>query len=266
MDRPRVLFCSRQDGASVSIAEFLTENYDFRSSERHPGVLSYRNFLLLFSDKRHLYCDTLQEDLKGMGMDPLDIVFLSRHSSSAGIKSLTVHATGNFGHAELGGLDDRVSMSDPAFMTSSLRILSAKPSDKFNITFEATHHGPLTVIPSYFIEIGTTESEWNDPEALSSVSKAIVESTASGNDAFVGIGGGHYCPKITDYALRNDCDVGHIISKHSHNNLSMDMLVQTVDNTPGCSGFIMDNKGTRGRVRQLVKEVVNQRGMELIIL
>lgn len=266
MKKYRVLLSSAPDGASVSIAGYLVENYNFIESDIFPGASVFENFLLLKSDIRHLYYDNLENDLNSHGVDPVDIVFLSKHSSAAGIKSLTVHATGNFGKAELGGLDDHVSMSDPKFMTSSLRILASKPTDSFSITFEATHHGPLINVPSYFIEIGTTESEWKDHEALSIVSKAIVDSAENGSPSYVGVGGGHYSPKITQYVLDNDINIGHIISKHSHNNLTPEMLVQTLENTPECKGFLMDNKGTRGHIRQMVKDTVNKRGLELILL
>lgn len=266
MKKYRVLLCSRPDGASESIAEFLREKYDFSESGDLPGTFTFRDFILVYSDERHLYLNTLRHDLATMGIEPEDVVFLSKHSSAAGIKSLTVHTPGNFGKAELGGEEGRLSMSDPSRMTSSLRLLAANPLEKFSTTFEATHHGPLTDIPSYFIEIGTSETEWKDPEALSNVAKAIVESKSNMNDTFVGVGGGHYCPKITDYVLENSCNVGHIISKHSHNDVTPELIAQAVKNTPECRGFIMDRKGSRGPVRQMVREAVNERGLELILL
>lgn len=266
MSKTRVVVCSKPDPASVSIAEYMREQFSFKDSDLISGALEYENFLLLDIDKRHLDCNTLENDLKSSGVEPTDVIFLSKHSSSAGIKSLTVHPTGNFGNAELGGEDGKLSMSDPAFMTSSLRVLAGEPSDSFNITFEATHHGPLIGIPSYFIEIGTTEKEWKDPEALYRISHAVIESKINSYDSFVGVGGGHYGSKITQYALNNKCNIGHIISKHSHNYLTLQMLLQSVEKTPECKGFVMDNKGTRGPVRQMVKQAVDERNMELIVL
>lgn len=266
MEKKRLLICSRADKASLKMADFLQSNYDFTQSERNEDLFESGNLLLYFIRGLHLNYSNLETEVGSLGIQPADVVFLSKHSSSAGIKSLTVHATGNFGIAELGGLDNHVSMSDPGFMSSSLRIMASEPVEGFNTTFEATHHGPFLMVPNYFIEIGTTENEWGNRSALSVVTRAIVESQASGGDSFVGVGGGHYCPKITEYVLNNGCDVGHIISKHSHNSLTAESLAETVKNTPSCKGFIMDHKGTRGPVRQMVREAVNDASLELIII
>ena len=46
----------------------------------------------------------------------------------------------------------------------------------FEITIEATHHGPTHLKkPSIFVEIGTTESQWNDESLCSSVAKLVVD-------------------------------------------------------------------------------------------
>ena len=46
----------------------------------------------------------------------------------------------------------------------------------FQITIEATHHGPTHLKkPSIFVEIGTTESQWNDESLCSSVAKLVVD-------------------------------------------------------------------------------------------
>ncbi len=266
MERKRVLICSKVDPAGSSIADHLLKNYEFKPSQKYEGSYEYRDFLLRFIEQRHLDYSGMAGDLSTDGIEPVDVVFLSKHSSAAGIKSLTVHATGNFGVAELGGRDGTVSMSDPSHMTSSLRILASEPIDRFSVTFEATHHGPYAEIPNYFIEIGTTEDEWKDRSALSIVSKAIVESRSNRDETFVGVGGGHYSPKITEYALNNKCNIGHIISKHAHNYLKKELLMKTFEFTPQCRGFIMDSKGSRGAVRQMVKEAVNENSLELILL
>ena len=89
------------------------------------------------------------------------------------------------------------------------------------ITLEATHHGPYMEIPSCFVEIGSTEVDWELPYAgelwVDCLSKhlglgisvpAAVDSSPmlAWNDAshrsrgvvVVGIGGGHYVPKMND--------------------------------------------------------------------
>ena len=47
------------------------------------------------------------------------IIVVSRHSSVNPVPVLTVHPTGNYGYAELGGNDDELSLTAPAWMKAS---------------------------------------------------------------------------------------------------------------------------------------------------
>lgn len=263
MGGTRLIISSMADQASVIMGRYLLENYPFELSN-DGQFYTYGSFTLVVTEKRHIYHESLEDDLRKIGITPEDVIFLSRHSSSAGIHSLTVHATGNLGDADLGGISHELSVSDPEFMTSSLLLLSQKGTSNFQVTFEATHHGPLLNIPNYFIEIGTTEKEWNDPSALSSVAEAVLHSEKRRFRNFVGVGGGHYSPKITSYAICEDVNVGHIISKHHHDAITEDMMLQAFRKTPDCSGFLMDKKGSRGRVREIVRSLCDKNGTELI--
>ena len=263
MENHRLIISSGEDEASTRIGNFMIDHYPFRRQGNDP-LYKHGEFFLLFTKKRHIYHENLEDDIRSLNLNPVDVIFLSRHSSSAGIRSLTVHATGNFGKADLGGMENALSMSDPRFMTSSLLELNRAHPEGFQVTFEATHHGPLLGIPNYFIEIGTTSNEWNDPDALKSVCEAVMNSSKRTFSNFVGIGGGHYSPKITSYALSEDVNIGHIISKHHHDTIAENMILQALERTPECSGFIMDKKGSRGRVRDLVKKISESRGFELI--
>ncbi len=259
----KVLVESGQDPSSVSISRFLVEHYPFRTG-RIPGMLTAGGYVLYRSEEKHLYMNNLEETLSKLGIAPTTIIFLSKHSSQAKIKSLTVHAMGNIGEAILGGYPSQVSMSDPGNMSSALRIMRKTPVEGFNITFEATHHGPLTMIPSFFIEIGTEKEDWENESALSTVSNAIMHCTDEGKEGFIGIGGGHYSPKITEYAVNSGVNVGHILSKHSHEALSPEMIDQCVQRTKGFKGFLVDWKGTRGPIREMVKKIANDGSFELI--
>lgn len=101
-----------------------------------------------------------------------DIIFLSRHAAASGIASLTVHPIGIPWQSECsrsGGIPGRCS--PPSFRISSLyRALlhqtKLKGIDgKYQVTLEATHHGPHADIPACFVEIGSTEEVWPVKEA-----------------------------------------------------------------------------------------------------
>jgi D-aminoacyl-tRNA deacylase len=257
-----LLVVSRQDPASMAMGNHLVERFPF--TERN-GLLTRDNFILTYIDKIHLNYDNINADFPGIKIDR--VIFLSKHSSSAGIKSLTVHATGNYGENRLGGYQKTLSVADPEMMTQSLRILKESyKGEKFSVTFESTHHGPYMEVPNYYVEIGTTKEEWEDPEALSAVTESVMHNSGNSYHNYVGIGGGHYSPKITDYVLRNNVNVGHILSKHDHETADESVIRQAVQKTPKCKGFIIDKKGSRSNVRELVKNISETDSLELIII
>lgn len=262
--RRKVIVESSPDPSSVSISKYIREN--ILHSEYDNGMIDDGRNLLFRIGDIHLNHNRLEEDLRKSGIEPEMFVFLSKHSSSASIKSLTVHAMGNFGQADLGGFPEMLAESEPTAMTSALSILSGASVSGFSVTFEATHHGPFTEIPSFFIEIGTEESDWSNPLALDAVSRAAVDCSRNNTKSFVGVGGGHYSQKITTVALETGISVGHIMSKHVHDTLTDSLIDQAVMRTPGFSGFIMDRKGTRGPIREKIKSRAETLGCELTIL
>ncbi len=259
----KVLVESGQDPSSKSISAYIIDHYPFQHSTIKE-ILTYDGYALYRSEERHLNMNGFEEVLAELGMKASTIIFLSKHSSQAKIKSLTVHAMGNIGEALLGGFPSQVSMSDPGNMSSALRIMRKNPVEGFNITFEATHHGPLIKVPSFFIEIGTEKEDWENRSALETVSKAVMNCSDDGKGGFIGIGGGHYSPKITEYAVSSGINVGHILSKHTHEFLTVDLLKQCMDRTKGFRGFLVDWKGTRGPIREMVRNIASEGSYELI--
>ncbi|WP_297216348.1 D-aminoacyl-tRNA deacylase [Thermoplasma sp.] len=252
-----LIISSRSDPASLSMLSYLTEKYTFTEKN---GVMNHGDFDLLIIEDRHIF-----HDMSLSGRYDYAVV-LSRHSSAANIRSLTAHPTGNFGPtADLGGKPRTINISCPVVMSGTLRrMMELYSGDKFEVTFEATHHGPLFDIPNYYVEIGTTENEWNDPDALRVTVDSVMNPDIRSYDNFVGVGGGHYAPKIKQYFKENSVNIGHIISKHDHDTLEPWEIDMAVKKTPGCKGFIMDRKGTRGSVRDMIKKYADENSLELI--
>lgn len=73
-------------------------------------------------------------------------------------------------------------------------------------------------------------------------------------------------PKVTRYVMENSINVGHLISKHSQESITMEQIREAIDKTPRCRGFIMDRKGCRGPVRALIRELCDDQNLELIKL
>lgn len=258
---------SREDEASMSMSRHLLGTVDFSPWDQAPGVLQHGDYLFSYIDGKHLYLDSFSDAFGNIQDRIEDVIFLSKHSSSADIKSLTVHPTGNFGEAKLGGRPGKLSVSNPARMSSTLRAMNELYSGPdFSVTFEATHHGPLMEIPNFFIEIGTTKEQWENTEALDTVVKSLFSDPHPGNGSFVGAGGGHYMPKVTRYCIDNNVDIGHMISKHALENATEELIGQAVEKTPGCRGFVLDRKGVKSAAKQMFREYSDINGLEIILV
>lgn len=263
---PDLLVASKSDEASRSMLDYILEKEAFTQSESDK-IMEHGNFILAVFDERHLYLDNIEKFLSDNRVEAKGVIFLSRHSSKADIKSITVHPTGNFSGALLGGKPGTLTLSYPVAMSASLRYLKENFSgDNFEITFEATHHGPLLNMMNYYIEIGTTEKQWEDRGALEVVRGAIFDREDRKYETFVGIGGGHYMPKITEYFLKNNINLGHMIPKYALDSITEDMILQAVEKTPGCKGFIMDKKGTKAQARDLLKKISDERELEIVTI
>src|SRR5208337_3500343 len=141
------------------------------------------------------------------------LVFLSRHSSVNPVPVLTVHVTGNYGAAELGGEARTLAPAAPAMMQATLRALARHCPEGYRVSYEVTHHGPTSLsIPSFFVEIGSTEKEWGDPVAGRAVAEAVLSAAPVNAIPLIGIGGTHYAPRETEIALTSRGAFGHIAS------------------------------------------------------
>ena len=147
------------------------------------------------------------------GIDADLVIFLSRHSSVNPVPVLTVHVTGNFGPAELGGSPRTLAPAAPAMMQATLRALARHCPEGYRVSYEVTHHGPTGLChPSFFVEIGSTEKEWADPAAGRAVAEAVISAEPTEAVPLIGIGGTHYAPRETAIALSSRGAFGHIAS------------------------------------------------------
>jgi len=134
-----------------------------------------------------------------------------------------VHAPGNFRTADLGGEKGKVCKSSALFQKQMFEKLNENVKkyelDKYQVTLECTHHGPLIQKPCVFIEIGSTETEWEDRRAAFVIAKTISEIIQEFkenpyNEVAVGIGGPHYCPSFNKIQLNSNVAISHVIPKY----------------------------------------------------
>lgn len=213
---------SRQDAASILIGDRLRqiesweERHDASRPEAEGGGLYYTRpgFSLREFDALHIDLQHVER-----AFDEVDlIVFPSRHAGDTG-KLLTTHFTGNIGPADYGGDPNTVSVAAPSVLTQVYRFLSENAPSRYDVGIEATHHGPLVPqVPSLFVEIGSSESAWNDPLPAETIACAILKLPNDGfgtDRVIVGFGGGHYAPRFERILRETDWSLGHIVADWS---------------------------------------------------
>ncbi|HZY92428.1 MAG TPA: D-aminoacyl-tRNA deacylase [Thermoplasmata archaeon] len=169
------------------------------------------------------------------------LVFPSIHRSDSGTRCFTVHPLGNFGgSAEVGGAPRALNPAAPQLMTDALRRLDeAGRSTGLRATFEATHHGPQSSLPSFFAEIGFGDDPEPPPDAVRQLGSTLVELDPDPTDrVVVGVGGGHYAPHFTDLALKRHWAFGHVISRHALLTVDVETARLAMTATPGVEGAL----------------------------
>lgn len=161
-----------------------------------------------------------REDLDGemredFGIVPGRLVFMSTHRSVSNTPAITFHPIGNYGEAELGGRPRTLVPSCPELMTGALLAMSRKEHSGYQVTYEATHHGPHLDTPAMFAEIGSDQNAWNDGSTGGRVAEVLLGMEEAEGTNAIGIGGGHYCARFKEIAQKRKVNFGHFVPNHN---------------------------------------------------
>lgn len=254
-----LILASKQDLAGMNIAHHLLELFDFEQTQENQYC--YKDCILAFIEKDSVYAEFAEKEFDNTDF----VIFASRHSSEVGVPSLTVHTPGNFGPADFGGSPREICFSNPAAQKIALRELQTQKETlnlDFEVSMEATHHGPLTGKPTMFIEIGSQKEQWTNPKAGEAVAISLMKAVDYNLYDFpkaVGIGGGHYCQKHTRVMLYREYAIGHVMAKYVP--ATEENARKAVEKNGGCDAFILDWKGTPAR--SSVKDMLEQFGLPI---
>lgn len=231
-----LIVTSKEDVASMNILSHLMKLRDWKIIAQFGTNPVYKgeNFYIATINQHHLYFDNIDKRVQNIIPEKIEtVIFASRHRSASGVKTLTVHPIGNFGIAELGGKNSLLVPSSPQLMTESLRILKIEAKDlDYAVSFEATHHGPYLECPSFYVEIGSDENVWKDEVAGAILANVILALKFVHYPVAIGVGGGHYSPRITDVALERKISFGHIIPSYIVDKITPEIIKQAIDKTP----------------------------------
>jgi D-aminoacyl-tRNA deacylase len=261
----KAIIISKTDKASCNIFENLLTIKDWtREGELQGDPLYFsEDFCIKTINDEHIFHDNVDVELSKVIKEKLEcIIYASRHRSESGTRSLTVHPIGNFARAEFGGKDKTLVPSSPHLMTQALRILRKKAKGlDYSISFEATHHGPFLQTPTFFIEIGSEKKAWEDKEAGRVIAETILAIHAPDYPIGIGVGGGHYAPRITDVAIERKISFGHIIPTYVLAHLTTGMVKKVLKATASAEKVYLHKKHLKGEQYKRWKEVFIGKGI-----
>ncbi len=255
----QLLVAYQSDPAGSNMATFISKDMT-----KEGDVYRGKNFDLVTIETPTISADWLEEKYQYDGF-----VFLSKHASESGTLALTCHSTGNFAEAQFGGNHRQVSIPHPYLQKSYMQHLWKKSDSfsKFEITIEATHHGPTALSkPTLFIEIGTTQKEWNDKKLCEAVARIVIDEvskTPKKHDVALCFGGTHYPKKFNKELIDGDLALGTIMPKHALDNLDNDLFSHIIKRNKEAKFALVDWTGL-GRNKQKVIDMINVTGLELI--
>jgi D-aminoacyl-tRNA deacylase len=267
-----LIVASNKDTASLNIKKQILNHYPFKetsaSFQQNPIYttdLKGKNVTLATLNEESVTAQNLPESFP----DAQIIVFISRHSSASGKPTLSVHTPGNFAEAGLGGLPKTVSVSPATAMCDALKALLHYKEElnlDYEVSYECTHHGPSLNVPAMFVELGSSEAQWNDLRAAEAVAKSAMSAIANfstpANSAVLGIGGTHYNQKFTHMALAGEAVFGHMIPKYAVPEVDSEMLSQCTRRTfEKVSLAALDWKGIRSQDKPKLLSALHDVGL-----
>lgn len=248
-----LLVATRKDPASLTLVnalmidgrggwQSLKKDRLWKATHRDVHLWLQDDSLLGLDNPHKLVCsELLESDREAVEFD--EVIFLSKHSAASGVASLTVHPIGvpwltQQECGKYGGKGGACSPPSPSIASLYRDVLQVAKDDRdlqdFEVTLEATHHGPYCELPSCFVEIGSDETQWSNEHAgrvWASVLTKHLAGAGTGDitneDAtgltltltglsVVVLGGGHYCPKMNDVArIGSNVYVGHALANYA---------------------------------------------------
>jgi len=257
----QLLVAYEQDPAGLNMASFISENM-----EKQYGVFHSKSFDLIIIPTPTISADWLEQKYHYDSF-----VFLSKHASESGTLALTCHSTGNFSDANFGGNQRQVAIPHPHLQKSYIQNLWKKRSEfsSFQITIESTHHGPTALNkPTLFIEIGTTEKEWNDKTLCNSGAKIVIDAISEKRKKYpvaICFGGTHYPEKFTKELIEGEYALGTVIPRHALEFLDETLFKHILERNSEAKFSLLDWNGL-GKYKQKVVNLIENTNLEMVRL
>ena len=257
-----LLIAYKDDPAGHNMAKFLSQ----KMTLEEDGIFHGKYYDLIIISTPAISADWLEEKYQYDGF-----VFLSKHAAESGVLALTCHSTGNFSEAKFGGNDRQVAIPHPFLQKLYLQTLKENQTkfSEFEITIEATHHGPTALTkPTIFIEIGTTEKQWTDVSLCNSVASLVHQvmiQSKHEHPIAICFGGTHYPSKFNQELLEGGFALGTVVPKHALEFLDEKLFAHIISQNPLAKTALLDWRGL-GSYKQKVLKFLESTDLEVVKL
>ena len=259
------IIASSKDPAGINIRNNLLELFDFKKlNDKFDDNEVYefkeindKIIKLYLTDNDLIFSENIDRKI-----DAGLFIFASKHRSKENTPAFTVHSIGNWNSAEMGGSERKLCPSSAVLMKNIFLALNENAKHtNYQITMEATHHGPYVEKPAVFVEIGSTEKEWKEKINGEIIAKTIINSLENKNKDYkiaVGIGGTHYCANFNKIMLRSDIAFSYVCPKYALDYLDEEMINQAITKTKEKIDFaVLDWKGMGAEKQRIVDLLKN---------
>ncbi|MCG3253026.1 MAG: hypothetical protein KAX09_04195 [Candidatus Heimdallarchaeota archaeon] len=271
LEKP-VILTTNLNICGINIRNALLDSWDFVDTDEvfdGTPIYQFKHIRLVYSKKDVInanHCDKLNADL---------LLYGSRHKSEANKPSLLTHVTGNLSEDNShGGIPLELAYaSTRAIRESYLGLLKEKELlelDEFDVTVEATHHGPTSMkTPLIFVEVGSTEVEYKNEKAILAVVKTIMNICLNKEEDVIRpsicFGGGHYATRFDELMEITPVAVGHILPKYRKANLTTQIVEQMIEKTvEKVKWAIIDRSSLNAEQIQIIKDGCSKFGVEVV--
>ncbi|MFX1395183.1 MAG: D-aminoacyl-tRNA deacylase [Promethearchaeota archaeon] len=272
-----LIITSTEDRASMNIRDNILNDTFLKfkeiDSKWHNNLLFKLEFVVTkkdwisFFEKNQILIGLTESSLihlndlklKESGIDPDLLIFASRHRSETARPAFLTHTTGNWGpKAEFGGNPYQLSKTSAILQKAAYLSLQEqkdiKKKTEYSLDIEVTHHGPTTLEkPLIFIELGSSEAEWEIKEAglvlahalLGTCEKYVEFQNDKNLKICIGFGGPHYAPNFKKLINYKDIAISFICPKYFIQYLNKEIINKMIENNlEKVDYFIIDWKGT----------------------
>jgi D-aminoacyl-tRNA deacylase len=251
------IVASEKDVAGMNIWNYLAKGAKEVGELGGNPLLEIGNRILIKTKKDIIFAD----DVSDVEADLY--IFASRHSSQTKKPCLSAHSTGNFDReAQYGGEPRELGICAPDLVSSAIKEMEKICPQGFEVSLEVTHHGPTSLKkPLIFIEVGSSEKEWNNQEACKAVAETIMRLERNQDKVAIGFGGGHYAQAFKPMIMQG-WNMGHICPKYRLDELDIELFAEMVEkSSPNPEIALIDKKGMNSAQMKKVKVLALEYGM-----